>query len=268
MKSTMPYRGVATPEQRRLVRDVVAELGPPPDRATVGGDGARALGRRRVPRGALRRGRPLPPPLGPSVAGRRDRAAVRPLRRHRGVVGPRRRGGHRPARPDPAPRSFGRRTDRRGLDPRPRPVAAADVDHRPERRQGRDGHARCSPTPSSPASTTAASSCARASAGRCASTPRPIPTGSARSSTRTRPGCRRSRAARPSSTSGNGSSKGRPRIGPNVTITCRRAERRVATVAVGAGGNRAADGRPTTRSAAPSMGDTTEHIDPERQPRS
>jgi 3-methyladenine DNA glycosylase AlkD len=33
MKSTMPYRGVATPDQRRLVRDVVAALGPPPDRA-------------------------------------------------------------------------------------------------------------------------------------------------------------------------------------------------------------------------------------------
>jgi len=33
MKSTMPYRGVATPEQRRLVRDVVATLGPPRDRA-------------------------------------------------------------------------------------------------------------------------------------------------------------------------------------------------------------------------------------------
>lgn len=33
MKSTMPYRGVTTPEQRRLVRDVVATLGAPPDRA-------------------------------------------------------------------------------------------------------------------------------------------------------------------------------------------------------------------------------------------
>ena len=33
MKSTMPYRGVATPEQRRLVRDVVATVGPPRDRA-------------------------------------------------------------------------------------------------------------------------------------------------------------------------------------------------------------------------------------------
>ena len=33
MKSAMPYRGVTTPEQRRLVRDVLAELGPPPDRA-------------------------------------------------------------------------------------------------------------------------------------------------------------------------------------------------------------------------------------------
>ena len=34
MKSAMPYRGVATPEQRRLVRDVIAELGPPPDRTS------------------------------------------------------------------------------------------------------------------------------------------------------------------------------------------------------------------------------------------
>jgi 3-methyladenine DNA glycosylase AlkD len=34
MKSAMPYRGVATPEQRRLVHEVVSELGPPPDRAT------------------------------------------------------------------------------------------------------------------------------------------------------------------------------------------------------------------------------------------
>ncbi|HEU4841043.1 MAG TPA: DNA alkylation repair protein, partial [Ilumatobacteraceae bacterium] len=32
MKSAMPYRGVPTPEQRRLVREVVTQLGPPADR--------------------------------------------------------------------------------------------------------------------------------------------------------------------------------------------------------------------------------------------
>ena len=32
MKSAMPYRGVPTPAQRRLVREVVTQLGPPADR--------------------------------------------------------------------------------------------------------------------------------------------------------------------------------------------------------------------------------------------
>ena len=32
MKSAMPYHGVPTPEQRRLVREVVTQLGPPADR--------------------------------------------------------------------------------------------------------------------------------------------------------------------------------------------------------------------------------------------
>ncbi len=34
MKSTMPYRGVPTPERRRVVREVLATAGPPVDRST------------------------------------------------------------------------------------------------------------------------------------------------------------------------------------------------------------------------------------------
>jgi len=34
MKSALPFRGVSTPQRRRLVGDVIAALGPPPDRAS------------------------------------------------------------------------------------------------------------------------------------------------------------------------------------------------------------------------------------------
>ena len=63
----------------------------------------------------------------------------------------------------------------------------------------------------------------------------------------------------------------RPRVAPNRP----KCDDHVSTGRTARGYRRASSrrqpaegGAPTTRSAAPSMGDTTEHIDPERQPRS
>ena len=97
-----------------------------------------------------------------------------------------------------APRGGG--ADRPVVGHRRRPLAAAYVGHRPDRREGVTPTSTCSATRSRRTSTTATSSCARPSAGPCASTRAPIRTGYAPSSPRTTTGSAGCRAGRPSST--------------------------------------------------------------------
>ena len=138
MKSAMPYRGVTSVPLRRSAVTVFDDH-PLPDRDDVGVDGARAVGRRGVPRGAVRR------------------AGANPAPALRGLPGPRRRspstgtwssrvpGGTSSTR-WPAATSVGRpgRATRHEVTPRGarlggrrRPVAAAYRDHLPAAQQGR-----------------------------------------------------------------------------------------------------------------------------------
>ena len=165
------------PEVRRLTR-AVAQRYPFPDRAVLESARAHPVGRCHPPGGALRRDCPVRHPLGARTARSRAAPALpRPDRRRR-LVGPRRRAG--------AP---GRRAAR-GLAGRGRLPSCAGGRSRTTSgcagsRSSASSAPRAAPTSSCcaprsrPTQPRTTSSCARRSAGRCATTHAPIRTGCA-----------------------------------------------------------------------------------------
>ena len=97
MKSEMPYHGITVAAAEGRAPAVPACLcAGRPGRAR--GDGAGAVGRRHPPRGAVRRPRVRPPPPGRPWLDPDALDAAPPPRRHRRLVGPRRRDRQPPGR--------------------------------------------------------------------------------------------------------------------------------------------------------------------------
>ena len=181
MKSSMPYRGITSPELRALLRPLLADAGAGALVARgLGGRRPRALGPRGPPRGALRRDRAHRPPGGPALAGPGGAGPVPAPRRDRRLVGLRRRRRRRPGGPDPVAPQADRDAAAACGCRRRRPLGAPRGDPRAAQAPRGDRPRRCWPTSSTPTSrgrcTDGSSSSARRSAGRCASTRGSTPT--------------------------------------------------------------------------------------------